>query len=74
MIVAPSVGVFRVPVADRVVVAGDLVDEGQVVGVVEGPGAVVPVRSPFRGRLMGMLAEGGQRLREGEPVAWLSVA
>ena len=71
MIVAPSVGVFR-PMDD--VDAGTLVVEGQTVGVVDGPGTSTPVCSPFRGRLVGMLVHPGERLREGQPVAWLRVA
>jgi biotin carboxyl carrier protein len=70
MIVAPSVGVFR----PNVVTGGDLVDAGEQIGVVEGPGTSMPVRSPFRGMLIGMLAQPGERLREGQPVAWLRVA
>jgi biotin carboxyl carrier protein len=70
LIVAPAVGVFRPgPLPD-----GTLVDEGDEVGVVEGPGTSAPVRSAFRGTLMGMLAHDGERLREGQPVAWLRVA
>jgi hypothetical protein len=42
--------------------------------VIEGPGVSTPVRSPFRGVLAGLLAHDGERLREGEPVAWLRVA
>jgi biotin carboxyl carrier protein len=34
----------------------------------------MPVCSPFRGRLIGMLAHPGERLREGQPIAWLRVA
>ena len=71
MIVAPSVGVFR-PLED--VDAGDLVDEGQTVGHLDGPGTSTPVYSPFAGRLIGMLVSAGERLREGQPVAWLRVA
>jgi biotin carboxyl carrier protein len=70
MIVAPSVGVFR----PNLVGGGDDVDAGEEIGVLEGPGTSVPVRSPFRGRLIGMLAHPGERLREGQPVAWLRVA
>ena len=70
MIVAPSVGVFR----PNVVTRGDLVDAGEEIGVVEGPGTSMPVCSPFRGMLIGMLAQPGGRLREGQPVAWLRVA
>jgi multidrug efflux pump subunit AcrA (membrane-fusion protein) len=71
MIIAPSVGVFR-PLDD--VEAGALVDEGQTVGHLDGPGTSTPVRSPFAGRVIGMLVHRGERLREGQPVAWLRVA
>ncbi len=42
--------------------------------MIEAPGSSTPVSSPFKGELMGMLAEPGERLREGQPVAWLRVA
>ena len=71
MIIAPSVGVFR---ALDDLDEGDLVGVGQSVGVVDGPGTSTPVCSPFRGRLVGMLVHPGERLREGQPVAWLRVA
>jgi biotin carboxyl carrier protein len=71
VIVAPTVGVFRPLI---VVGEDDLVAEGQPVGVIEGPGTATPVRSPFAGRLIGMLVHPGERLREGQPVAWLRVA
>jgi biotin carboxyl carrier protein len=70
MIVAPSVGVFR----PHLVADGDHVDAGEEIGVLEGPGMSMPVCSPFRGKLIGMLAHPGERLREGQPVAWLRVA
>jgi [acyl-carrier-protein] S-malonyltransferase len=70
MIVAPVVGIFRPhEVADGVeILAGD------EIGVVEGPGTRCPIRSPFGGTLMGMLAHPGERLRSGQPIAWLRVA
>jgi hypothetical protein len=71
MIIAPSVGVFR---ALDDLDEGDLVGVGQTVGVLDGPGTSTPVCSPFRGRLVGMLVHPGERLREGQPVAWLRVA
>ena len=71
MIIAPSVGVFR---PDDDVDEGVLVDAGQTVGHLDGPGTSTPVRSPFAGRLVGMLVHRGERLREGQPVAWLRVA
>ena len=73
VIVAPAVGVFR-PLTSADNDEGDTVSEGQPIGVVEGPGTTTPVRSPFAGQLVGMLAHPGERLREGQPVAWLRVA
>jgi hypothetical protein len=70
MIVAPAAGVFRPASAEP----GTTLLAGDIVGVVEGPGTEEPVRSPFGGTLMGMLAHSGERLREGQPVAWLRVA
>lgn len=52
---------------------GQLVTKGQVVGVVKVSGRSLPVRSAFTGFLMGMLAHPGERVREGQPVAWLRV-
>lgn len=69
MIVAPSVGVFRPVELDE----GAHLTRGQTVGMVDGPGTSVAVASPFAGRLVGMLAHPGERLREGQPIAWLRV-
>jgi multidrug efflux pump subunit AcrA (membrane-fusion protein) len=71
MIIAPSVGVFR---PDEGMDEGTFVDAGQTVGHLDGPGTSTPVRSPFTGKLAGMLVHRGERLREGQPVAWLRVA
>ena len=78
VIVAPTVGVFR-PLGDTDVDLTDLqnitlIFAGQAIGVVEGPGSSTPVRSPFGGFLVGMLARRGERVREGQPVAWLRLA
>jgi multidrug efflux pump subunit AcrA (membrane-fusion protein) len=78
VIVAPAVGVFH-PLADSDVdlaETGDVtvVTAGQAIGVIEGPGSSTPVRSPFGGFLVGMLARRGERVREGQPVAWLRLA
>ena len=76
-VVAPAVGVFRaLPLGDStndhaVIAEGTIVDEGQVIGVIEALGTVVPVHSPFRGVVIGMLALPGERLREGQGVAWI---
>jgi len=70
MIVAPGVGVFAPTTIDE----GSTIECGDIVGELVGPGTRVAVRSPFRGTIMGMLAHPGERLREGQPVAWLRVA
>ena len=79
VIVAPAVGVFRPLAVDSDVDLtenGDMtrVTAGQAIGVIEGPGSSTPVRSPFGGFLIGMLARAGERVREGQPVAWLRLA
>ena len=71
MIVAPVAGVF---VTHDVVRIGAIVDVGDPVGYLEGPRTRTPVASLFGGRLAGMLASPGERLREGQPVAWLRTA
>jgi biotin carboxyl carrier protein len=70
MIVAPVVGIFR----PNAVVEGAELSAGDEIGVVEGPGTSCPVTSPFDGTVMGMLAHPGERLRSGQPIAWLRVA
>ena len=73
VVVAPARGVFT-PAAPTVVTAeGELVEAGQAIGTIESSGTATPVVSPFTGFLMGMIAHEGERLREGEPVAWLRV-
>ena len=79
VIVAPAVGVFRPLSVDNdidLTLNGDgtVVTAGQAIGVIEGPGSSTPVRSPFGGFLIGMLARAGERVREGQPVAWLRLA
>jgi biotin carboxyl carrier protein len=71
LIVAPTVGVFR-PRPEAA--GGRRIDAGDTIGRIEGPGTSVEVLSPFCGDLVGVLARPGERLREGQPVAWLRVA
>ena len=63
--------VTNVFVSSRVRALG--LEPGQTVGLLEGPGTVTPVASPFAGRLVGLLAHPGERMREGQPIAWLRV-
>ena len=73
VIVAPAPGTFR-PVEPADVASEIPVEQEQVIGFVEGKGHSTPVRSPFGGKLMGLLAHAGERVREGQPVAWLRCA
>lgn len=45
----------------------DLVEVGTVIGQVGGE----PIRSAFAGRLMGTMAVPGERVTNGQPIAWL---
>lgn len=65
MVISPCAGVFA-PAAEAVGRDGSI-----VVGTVLGRIGAQEIRSPFAGRLMGMLALAGERLRPGQPVAWL---
>ena len=71
VVVSPAVGVFRPAPPATVTAEGELVAAGQEVGVIEGPGLRVPVVSAFAGFHMGLLAHAGERVREGQPIAWL---
>jgi biotin carboxyl carrier protein len=73
LIVAPAVGVFEPADADAVNEGGS-VNEGDAVGHVVVSGELIPVRSRFTGALVGMLAVAGERVREGQPIAWLRTA
>ncbi len=71
VVVSPVIGQFR-PAPPRTVTSeGEVIDKGQVVGYVEAQGETVPVRSAFNGWLMGLLVHEGERVREGQPIAWL---
>lgn len=80
VILAPAPGKFR-PIEEAVLTdTGEASSDGadvareQVIGFVDGIGHSTPVHSPFHGRLMGLLASAGERVREGQPVAWLRMA
>jgi [acyl-carrier-protein] S-malonyltransferase len=65
LVVAPAAGLFTLdPAAPG---AGSTVEVGGLLGTING----VEVRSPFLGAVQGYLAVEGERVAEGEPIAWL---
>jgi [acyl-carrier-protein] S-malonyltransferase len=68
MVISPCAGVFE-PVEGSAGTGteGTVIQVGALLGRVAGE----DVRSPFGGRLMGMLALPGERVQIGQPVAWL---
>jgi biotin carboxyl carrier protein len=74
VIISPASGQFR-PLDERSDGDNDAgIAAGEPIGFLDLPGGSCPVHSPFGGRLMGMLAHAGERVREGQPLAWLRVA
>ncbi len=71
LVVAPVAGLFRPQPPETVTTEGEILVEGQVIGLIDGPGCRVEVVSAFTGFFMGLLAESGERVRPGQPVAWL---
>jgi biotin carboxyl carrier protein len=68
VVISPCAGVFEpvnAPVATGA--AGARIEVGTIVGRVSRR----EVRSPFAGRFVAMLALPGERVRPGQPVAWL---
>jgi biotin carboxyl carrier protein len=71
VVVAPCIGRFRAAEPETVTAEGELIAAGDVVGFIDAQDQVVPVQSAFAGWMMGLLAHEGERVREGQPVAWL---
>jgi biotin carboxyl carrier protein len=71
VVVAPAFGVFRASAPATITAEGEILAEGQEVGHIEGPGLHVPVTSRFAGFMMELMAHDGERVREGQPIAWL---
>ena len=68
VIVAPSVGRFELT---TLAFRGAFIDEGQELGVIIGPSSRRSIKSSFAGQIMGVMASDGERVRHGQPVAWL---
>jgi biotin carboxyl carrier protein len=73
LIAAPAAGVFNLLPPDVVTSEGEIVQTGQVMGSIERNAGAVTVVSPHTGFLMGLLALPGERVRDGQPLAWVRV-
>ena len=71
VVLAPATGTFTPRPPETVTAEGEIVRRGQVIATVACSRGEVPVTSAFTGFFMGLLAHPGERVREGEPVAWL---
>ncbi|HMG45646.1 MAG TPA: hypothetical protein VK611_30225 [Acidimicrobiales bacterium] len=73
LIAAPVAGVFSLLPPDVVTSEGEIVQAGQAMGFIERNAESVTVVSPHTGFLMGLLALPGERVRDGQPLAWVRV-
>ena len=69
LIVSPMPGRF-----EPSELAGDRVEAGQAVGAVVRSGERIEVLSQVSGRFMGHLADHGERVRDGQALAWVRLA
>lgn len=72
LIVSPCSGRFC-DLHDRAPKFGYAVNLGDTIGEVRSLGVSTPIRSPFAGFLIEVIAVKGERLRPGQPVAWVRV-
>lgn len=73
LVIAPVAGMFFPAFTEVSADQPGMVAIGDEIGVVVQTGEKHPVTSPFTGRVMGMLALPGERVRTHQPVAWLSI-
>lgn len=71
LVVAHRSGTFQPAPVGEITAEGELVAVGGVIGHIAGPGSVEPVTSFCAGFLVRLLAEPGERVRPGQPLAWL---
>lgn len=72
VVVAPGAGRFYPLPAEDFSAEGEWIEEGQSLAEVVSGGRRIPVVSPFRGWVMGMLALPGQPVHQGEALFWIS--
>ncbi len=71
LVVAHIAGVFQPAPVGEITTEGELISAGGVIGHIAGPGRNDPVISFCTGFLVRPLAEPGERVRPGQPLAWL---
>lgn len=71
LVVAQAAGVFHPHPPMTYATEGEVLKVGSVLGVVVSLGQEVEVTSFCTGYLKGVLAESGERVRVGQPLAWL---
>ena len=76
IVLAPATGRFVAIPNDEVDphTPGSLVLAGSPLAAVVTAGVSQTITTPFTGVLAGLLAHDGERVREGQPVAWLRAA
>jgi biotin carboxyl carrier protein len=72
IVVAPCAGRFVPLPPEEFHSEGEWIEEGQGLAEVVSGSRRTPVRSPFRGWVMGMLALPGQPVHQGEALFWVS--
>lgn len=71
LLVAPVGGTFAPAPPHEVTTEGEILRPGDVIGHVLGPGRSDDVSSFCTGFLVRLLAEPGERVRVGQPLAWV---
>lgn len=71
LVVAPAAGIFRPGPVITYTTEGEIIETDGVLGHIHGPGRTEEVTSFCTGFLIRFLAEAGERVRPGQPIAWL---
>lgn len=71
IIVAPTGGRFVPLPPEEFTSEGEWIEEGQALAEIATGASRQPVRSPFTGWVMGMLAMSGQPVHQGEALFWV---
>jgi biotin carboxyl carrier protein len=71
VVVSPCAGRFRSLPREVLIAEGEWVEPDTTLAVVVNGEGDVPVQSPFRGWVMGMLANDGQPVRPGQALFWI---